>query len=376
MTGPSPYLSFVATSRNDDYGGNSLQRAQVSFSARLEQLEEYRIESEFILVEWNAPGNRSSLRNAISWPQNLNYTTIRIISVPPEIHHQVDYSEVLNINAALALNCGIRRARGQWVLPGNIDLLYSNELMQFVAKRRLQRNKRYRIDRTDVNGNVVQCDGLQAQLEYCRKNVIRVHGHEPRRARFLDRFRRPTPTLHTMACGDFQLLSKEWWHYLRGYSERDIVSAFSDSVLSYASFAAGVEEHILNVPMRLYHIDHENKFDDRRREVRLPGDALLRFRLIPSKLRRKLFNLYERILFRGGYHFKMQVDGIPTQHFLESVRVSREMLAGRRSHVLNDDNWGLGDETLDEVTLNVAGWDDPKPGGQLRIPTEVGGGDE
>lgn len=39
----SPYLSIVITSRNDDHGGNMLQRMQVSLSGLLEQLEKHKI---------------------------------------------------------------------------------------------------------------------------------------------------------------------------------------------------------------------------------------------------------------------------------------------------------------------------------------------
>jgi len=39
----------------------------------------------------------------------------------------------------IAKNAGIRRARGEYVLATNIDILFSSELACFFAARRLQR---------------------------------------------------------------------------------------------------------------------------------------------------------------------------------------------------------------------------------------------
>lgn len=357
ISNENPYLSFVMISRNDDYGGNTLQRMQVSINGRLEQLEKYRIESELILMEWNPPPDRPLLKDVISWPENLQHCTIRIVEVPPDIHRRYEYSDRLNINAVVSINSGIRRARGQWVLPGNIDLLYSDELMRFIASKQLNRNERYRIDRTDVDRHVVQHKTLEEQLEYCKNNIIRVHGYDPSARRKFERFRRPFPILHTNASGDFQLLSREWWHKLHGYNEIDIISAFADSILCYASYAAGVKEVVLKQPMRFYHIDHDNKFNDRKLESPLPGEKILLSSAIPAGLSKKLMSFYQRFLFHTGYHFESRIDGIPTLPYLECIRMCQDMLSGKRPYIFNDENWGLGRESLEEFVINRADWD-------------------
>ena len=274
--------------------------------------------------------------------------------MPPEIHNRYEYSDCLNINAALAINSGIRRARGQFILPGNIDLLYSSELMEYLASKHLDENKRYRIDRCDVDRNVAVYKTLEEQLEYCRNNIIKVQRHNPETK---SRFRRKLPKLHTMACGDFQLLSKKWWHKLHGYSEADIISAYADTILSYASYAAGVREVVLKDPMRLYHIDHENTFNERKFESGFLGEKVLDLPVFPSKIRRKTKSLLRLFLFHTGYRFKSRIDGIPTLHYLECIRLCRDMIFGKHSYVMNDDNWGLGQESLKESIINTADWD-------------------
>jgi hypothetical protein len=47
-------------------------------------------------------------------------------------------------------NVGIRRARGQFCAATNIDILFSNELTDFLAKEALKAYSLYRIDRYDA----------------------------------------------------------------------------------------------------------------------------------------------------------------------------------------------------------------------------------
>src|SRR3989338_1795864 len=119
----NPYLSLVICSRDDNHGGNMLRRMQVSISGRLEQLEKHRIESELILVEWNPPAGKPLLKDVIQWPSGLKYCTIRIIEVPSRIHRRYKYHKKLHIAAAVAINTGIRRARGKFILISLIDHL-------------------------------------------------------------------------------------------------------------------------------------------------------------------------------------------------------------------------------------------------------------
>ncbi|MFC1908574.1 hypothetical protein ACFLXD_01700 [Chloroflexota bacterium] len=351
-----PYLSIIIPSRNDDHGGNMLQRMQVSLRGRLEQLEKHRMESELILVDWNPPTDKPSLRDVIKWPERLRYCTIRVIVVPPSVHQRYEHWDKTPMNVIVAINCGIRRARGQFILPGAIDLLYSDEFMSYIAARNLKDGERYRIDRYDVDRNVVQFDTLEEQLAYSKTNVIMVNSHTPPAPRRWWR-RSNLPNLHTRACGDFQLMSRENWHLLRGYREADIPSAYADSLLSYASYAAGVTEVVLNEPLRLYHIDHDGKFNDAIQENRLPFENWLSPPFLPIRLKNKIMALYRMFLILTGYKFKSSEHGIPTLHCIEYLKIARDMVAGKRPYIFNDENWGLGQETLEEFVICSADWD-------------------
>lgn len=347
----NPYLSIVMTSRNDDYGGNALRRMQVSINGRLEQLERYHIESELILVEWNPPADRPLLKDVLHWPTRLKYCTIRTIVVPPLIHQRYEHWDKTPMNVTVAINCGVRRARGQFILPGNIDLIYSDELMAYIATKDLKKDERYRIDRCDVDKNVVQYDTTQEQLDFCRSHIIQIHT-QGRLAK-----REKLPHLHTNACGDFQLMSRHYWYLLHGYREDDIPSAYGDSLLSFASYAAGVREVVLKHPLRLYHIDHAGKFNERAIGSGLPFENLLRLPFLPEKFNNYILGVYRILLTTFGYRLKGSVDGIPTLHFTEYREMARDIVAGKRPYIFNDENWGLGQDTLEEYVINIADWD-------------------
>ncbi|HJX13201.1 MAG TPA: hypothetical protein VJ377_06700 [Dehalococcoidales bacterium] len=349
-----PYLSVVVPSRNDDHGGNTLRRMQVFFSGLLEQLEKHRIDAELVLVDWNPPAGRPLLRDAIKWPPGLKHCTIRNIVVPPEVHRKFDHGDKAPFHFAAANNCGIRRARGEYILPAGIDLLYSDDLMAFIAGRNLKSDERYRVSRYDVDRNVVRYDTLPEQLDFCRENVILVKAYKKKHA---GKARNAFPELHTSACGDFQLMSRHYWHLLRGFREADIVDGHCDGVLSYASYAAGVKEVVLEEPLRLYHIDHDEKYTERTREARFPLENRLSFTSLPAPLNAWVRAAYHRLLTIFGYKTRTSTHGVPTLGFLEYRRLAKEMLRGKRSYICNDEDWGLGQEKLEEHVIHRADWD-------------------
>ena len=112
MTNREPLLSVVVVSRNDDHGGNMLQRMQLFVSGWLEQAKRHKLDSELIIVEWNPLPDRPKLSEVLKWPEDSGPCTVRFIEVPPEIHKRFKYSEQLPVFQMIGKNVGIRRARG------------------------------------------------------------------------------------------------------------------------------------------------------------------------------------------------------------------------------------------------------------------------
>jgi len=176
--GDDPYLSIVVTARNDDHGGNLLHRMQAFTSGWISQAIRYSIPSELIIVEWNPPPDKPRLAEALEWPSDLGACQVRIIEVPQELHARFAHGDALPLYQMVAKNVGILRARGEFVLATNIDILFSNELACFFAARRLQRGRMYRIDRHDAMSDIPRDGSLDEQLEYCRTHLIRVNVRE------------------------------------------------------------------------------------------------------------------------------------------------------------------------------------------------------
>jgi hypothetical protein len=78
----------------------------------------------------------------------------------------------------IAKNAGIRRAQGSFILATNIDILFSDELMRFIAACSLEKGKMYRVDRYDVMPDVPVDASLDEQLHYCRNHVLRLNTRE------------------------------------------------------------------------------------------------------------------------------------------------------------------------------------------------------
>jgi hypothetical protein len=178
MSDSAPYLSIVVTARNDDHGGNLLGRMQVFVNALIGQCRRHDLDAELVLVEWHPPPERESLLRALSWPQPMGPCRVRLIQVPPQIHRRYKLAETLPLYQMIAKNAGIRRARGQFVLATNIDIVFSDELMRFLAARRLERRRMYRIDRYDVASDVPVDASLDEQLAWCRGHLIRLNARE------------------------------------------------------------------------------------------------------------------------------------------------------------------------------------------------------
>jgi hypothetical protein len=177
-------LSVVVTSRNDDHGRDMLKRFSLFADGLLEQAARFGLTGELLVVEWNpAPGPR--LHQVLHFKTKVDHFPVRFIEVPLELHQTLNNHDKLPLFQMIAKNVGIRRARGEFVLATNPDLLFTDELIQFLAQADLDPNAMYRLDRIDVAPDVPVDCSHEEQIAWCQDNVIRIN------ARF-GTFPRPT----------------------------------------------------------------------------------------------------------------------------------------------------------------------------------------
>lgn len=169
-----PYISYVVAARNDDHGGSLSKRMQLFINGILDQCRRNELDAELIIVEWNPPPNRPRIAEAFSWPTEPSPCVVRIIEVPATIHNSFDNAEKIPLFQFIGKNVGIRRSTGQFVLATNVDLLYSEEMVSYLATRRLAFDCYYRANRYDVPSSVPEDVDLASQLSYCRNNILRI----------------------------------------------------------------------------------------------------------------------------------------------------------------------------------------------------------
>jgi len=170
-----PYLSVVVTARNDDHGGNLLRRMQTFVNALLAQARRHAVPIELVVVDWNPPPEKPPLIDALNWPDNLGPVQVRFIEVPPSLHRTYRHAQALPLYQMIAKNVGIRRARGEFILATNIDVIFSHELFELLAQRRLEAGRMYRVDRYDAMQDVPVDGSIDEQLRYCEEHLIRIN---------------------------------------------------------------------------------------------------------------------------------------------------------------------------------------------------------
>lgn len=291
-----PYLSFVVAARNDNYGGDFLHRMQGFVNVLLPLLGNFKLESELLVVEWNPPQDRVRLREALDWLRCPDTVVVRIIEVPTKIHRSRPNSDKMPMFDCFAKNVGIRRARGEFVLVTNPDVLFSQELVAYLAAKRLSKNRFYRMDRYDFRGSVPLESSPQDALRYAKKNIYLVNIRGDNRTglsipigraqkwycllfgkwpgsydgyRNGGESREPVVSLnddngvfggvYTNASGDFLLASFESWNQIRGFPEFTDTFTHLDSYGCHQLKALGLEQTLFLPPLMMMHGDHSRE---------------------------------------------------------------------------------------------------------------------
>lgn len=232
-------LSIVTTSNNNDYDGCVLHRNQVFIDTLSELADRHKLNAELVIVEWNPPQDRPGLADALSWPKSK--LKVRIITVSERLHETIGNSDKIPFFQMWAKNVGVRRAKGDFILCTNADLIFSDEMIAWLAKEDFAKTAYYRATRQDLSEKIIPDGDADYRLYFCRRHVIRINDSKK--------------GLHSNACGDFMLMAREHWYTCRGYPELPLWSIFVDGLLLHAAFANGLEEIRLKHPF--YHIAHD-----------------------------------------------------------------------------------------------------------------------
>ena len=148
-------LSIPFVSRNDDHGGQLLERIQGTLNSYIYYRDKYNWDIEIIFVEWNPPPNKPLIRDILTYPDNF---PIKFIEVPPEMHNRYANSDKIALFSAIAMNVAMRRAKGNWVVSTTHDDIFSERLVTLLKNENFSEDSFYRAaryDSTAYSGNLI-----------------------------------------------------------------------------------------------------------------------------------------------------------------------------------------------------------------------------
>ncbi len=273
----NPKISFVITARNDDYGGNLLNRIETFIKVLSHFTKKYKMRSELVVVEYNPLPNKQLLSAVLQLPVN-SFLAYRFINVPKSFHAKQEGSGPTPVLEFVAKNIGIRRAYGDFILSMNPDIILSEEFMSWLATAEMDQNTYYRANRHDIAINYFNPNlTVEKIIQLSRRNVFRVWmnnktqynswlawgkrfllGRSKKSFLMCPIFNKKADgtdqnIIHERAAGDFLLMHKTLWQKVRGYDSEPI-TGFLDGYILYMLYCLDAKQSILTYP--IYHIDH------------------------------------------------------------------------------------------------------------------------
>lgn len=348
----APRLSVVTYMRNDEYTVDNKLRMHRAVSCIVGQLTAADIESELILVEWNPPPDRPLLLDELGQFQSGGPVTVKGYVVPSKFHNKYRGSSEAGLHTEAA-NVGLRRARGRFLLPKASDTFFSTELVETLATCELDKDRIYRCDRFDVEVDLSNYANLDQKAFLTQLEALDGVRHArldmPTQWRVRD--------LHTGACGDFTLMSRELWHRVRGYpADPTMLLLDLDSLLLHLAAACGGTEYCFPAPCRTIKPVHKKLHGFRTFPIWKAWQ-----RKLDQYLEKKHGHLWAhrvRVLLnypkRGVRHIPSVIGPSIERNFIwPASRWAR----GARPRITQGKDWGLANEILEERMLCRASWD-------------------
>ncbi len=274
-TTSSPHLSLVVAGRNDNHGGAMLERTNAFLDTWRQLALEEGLRSEIVLVEWNPVPGEPGMAEVVEWPKTPG-VDLRIITVPESVHDALPTSDEFQFFQMIGKNVGARRARGEWVLFTNLDVLFNRPMIRLLKHGELDPKAFYRTTRWDCGERIIPMEfNADERIAFCEKHLVRVNANgktvetegvnipatspealtEPAEIAALLQKGENRP-LFSNACGDFTLLHRDAVEALRGYPELPYWSIFIDGLLIHAALGHGLRQVEIGDPARMFHIEH------------------------------------------------------------------------------------------------------------------------
>ncbi len=255
---PAPYLTIIATGRNDDFGGDFNGRFFRALHFNHQQLVAAGVTHEFVFVEWRPIDRRPLLASLLADEfADASSLSLRSFVVDPAYHEALSLNPRLQFQEFIAKNVGIRRARGAFVLTTNTDIYFSRGVIARLQESALEPGVLYRAARHDLMSALdvsdIDWDVLEDERNCEIVNPIR-------------------PPLFTNASGDFLLLDRQTTQQLRGFNEvYRVAKIHIDGNFCMKAYASNIP--IVDIGAPVYHVGRGTLLAMRGMYSARPGDA-------------------------------------------------------------------------------------------------------
>lgn len=264
-----PYVSVVIVGRNDNYGADFVTRINTFVRSLDHQVRAKAMLWELVVIDWNPVPAEESLTKVIAPTHHL---TVRVVTVPKELHDRTgSTAPLLEFHAK---NVGIRRARGDFVLVANPDILFTQALIDKISEQRLRTDTVYRTDRYDFVAQGISDVASDDLLDFALDNAFVVHAMygeasvsvpidpDQRNWTELPGSRIQPGIWHTNGCGDFMLAARETFFTVRGLYETLAHRWHVDSISLMRFAAAKLHQHVFTAPLCVFHQHHDRRDQD------------------------------------------------------------------------------------------------------------------
>ena len=243
-------LSAVIVSRNDNYGGNLIERSSYCFNSMIHTFD------EVFYIDWNS--ETKSLLNEVK--QNIQFKgNFHHIVIEPKIAKMLTNFDVeaQKCCEVLGRNIGIRRATGDWIVSTNIDIIAPrrNDLEDTINQ--LDKNTFYTVSRRDAElPNIQQFNKDNNYEEYKNWKDVReylINNSEERH--YEEKTMQGDDYSMVNCCGDFQLAPNNIWNDIRGMEEDLIYALYADTNVQKKAVMHGYGLKAIYNPA-FFHINH------------------------------------------------------------------------------------------------------------------------
>ena len=239
-------LTIISFSRNDNYRGDLLERIPYHFNSTIETAD------EVIYVDWGSPSGIDlvlAVKDKLRTKGNLHVIVVSPEQVARFVNNDPNAQACC---ASLAVNIGVRRATGDWILDTMTDNIMPKRILLDTVMQ--DSGTFYILSRREIPLEVIQKfdpKDIVALQNWTAEhfNEYQSHGYSGACGgdiwSILD------------CCGDFQLGTRDVWHKIRGFEESLIYRTFNDSNVNKKAALAGCKlTPIFNLPTM--HIIHRS----------------------------------------------------------------------------------------------------------------------